>query len=122
MTAWILLPRRGQTVALLLQGSVSLLSAGKIAGREALADLASVPGTEQGTLAAGISASAVPAGVVVMVGVVSLLRAGCALKILLDSRDIRLCSGKIANLKVPAQLLEIGGETGWGLVEPQSWK
>lgn len=86
---------------LLLQGSVGLLSAGKVAGGEALADLVEI--LEQGILAARVSASASAAEMVVLVEVVA---GEIVLEILLGGREILLRGGNIVGLEVGAELVE----------------
>jgi hypothetical protein len=84
----------------LLQGSVGLLSAGKVAGGEALADLAEV--LEQGILGVRISTSAADMAVMVVVGRGTAL----ALEILLDGGEILLSGGKVARPEIGGELVE----------------
>ena len=86
---------------LLLQRSVGLLSAGEVAGGEALADLVEI--LEQGILVACVCASASAAEMVVMVEVAA---GEIVLKILLNGGEILLRGGRIAGLEIGAELVE----------------
>ena len=97
---------------LLLQGSVGLLGAGNVAGREALADLVEV--LEQGILAGWIFACASGADTMVMTGVAGRWTA-LALEILLDGREILLRGGKVTGLEIGSELVEgLGDGVGGG--------
>jgi hypothetical protein len=86
---------------LLLQSSVGLLRAGKIAGRQSFPDL--TQGLEHGVLSGWLPT---PAAEMVMVEAVSRGSTVRTLQILLDGGEILLSSRKVAGLEVLAELLQ----------------
>ncbi len=94
-----------ELLQLLLHGSVSLLSARKIAGDQAGTNLTEI--LEQGILIARVAVSAEMAVMVQLV-----CRAGCQrLEIRLEAGKIVLSSGEVAGLEIRSQLVE--GLRGW---------